>query len=115
MTGVLDLVSHHNFGIVANVPLPQPVTIFLTFIVMGLILLGIQKASREKDNRSAIALGLIFAGALGNLFDRVMQGYVFDWILLFSRSAINLSDISIVAGTLWYLLRQEKTRSRNAA
>lgn len=101
--GILELVHHRNYGIVANVPLPQPLIILITFAVIVMIGIGTYRALRRKELREVTALMLILGGAIGNLWDRIQWGYVFDWILLFGRSAINLADIFIAVGLLWYL------------
>ncbi|MBI4497180.1 MAG: signal peptidase II [Chloroflexi bacterium] len=44
------------------------------------------------------ALGLQFGGALGNLIDRVRQGYVTDFIDLRVWPVFNLADSAIVVG-----------------
>jgi lipoprotein signal peptidase len=46
---------------------------------------------------------MIVAGALGNLFDRWLNGFTTDYIILFRTSAINLSDVLIVVGMLAFL------------
>lgn len=112
--GLLDLVIHRNYGIVANAPLPQPITIFLTVTVMLLILRGIRKADQTRTYREALALSLILGGAIGNLIDRVLYDFVRDWMLLFGRSAINLADIAIVAGALWYISLKKKSHLARA-
>ena len=63
------------------------------------------------------AAALILAGGLGNLIDRLMNGYVVDYIeLLFTRFAIfNFADICITCGValavawvIWSEVRQRK-------
>jgi signal peptidase II len=49
-----------------------------------------------------MALSLIFAGALGNLYDRVSYGYVIDFIEVYYRTyrwpSFNVADSSITVG-----------------
>ncbi|MFT6254661.1 MAG: signal peptidase II [Granulosicoccus sp.] len=50
------------------------------------------------------ALSMILGGALGNLYDRVVQGYVIDFISLHYQSyyfpAFNLADSAITLGAV---------------
>jgi signal peptidase II len=39
--------------------------------------------------------GMLFAGAIGNLIDRVSQGYVLDFLNLATVSVVNFADIMI--------------------
>ncbi|WP_423897783.1 signal peptidase II [Candidatus Pelagadaptatus aseana] len=56
----------------------------------------------------SLALALVLGGALGNLYDRVMLGYVVDFIVLHYQQhywpAFNLADSAIVAGAAILLL-----------
>ena len=45
------------------------------------------------------ALGLMVGGALGNLFDRVYQGYVVDFIGVWWWPWFNIADSSVSVGT----------------
>lgn len=49
-----------------------------------------------------VALSLILAGALGNLYDRLRYGYVIDFIEVYFRSfrwpSFNIADSAITAG-----------------
>lgn len=53
--------------------------------------------------------GLMLGGALGNLFDRVRDGAVTDFVKLPIWPAFNLADVSITVGvlTLLYLLQSD--------
>ena len=59
--------------------------------------------SRVQDQRMlALSLALILGGALGNLVDRALAGYVVDFIVLHYRGwyfpAFNLADAAITVG-----------------
>ncbi|MBU1032454.1 MAG: signal peptidase II [Patescibacteria group bacterium] len=102
--GVLKIIKHQNYGIIANVPLPMWLILVATLIVMAFILVNLKRAIAKSSSGRAVALTLLLAGAFGNLIDRLRYDFVFDWILLFGQSAINLADIFIAIGLLWYLL-----------
>jgi signal peptidase II len=75
-------------------------SLFLAAIV---IVLGAM-AWRAKDALSALGLGLIIGGALGNLYDRVAYRAVFDFLFLhLGRMPLfvcNIADIPITLGVL---------------
>ena len=98
--GLLGIIKHENHGIVANFPLPQTVTILISLIIIAAVIKGIRNTNHMLE---IIGLAEILGGAIGNLIDRLMNGYVFDWILLFDRMAINLADLFIVEGALIFL------------
>lgn len=79
------------------------------------ILLGIKVAAvvalavwltRTRDRLTALSLGLIIGGAIGNAIDRLAYGWVFDFVYFHIRTAswqfnwyvFNLADVAIVAG-----------------
>jgi len=61
---------------------------------------------RTKDRLSAVSLGLIIGGAIGNAIDRLAYGWVFDFVYFHIRTAewqfnwyvFNLADVAIVVG-----------------
>lgn len=97
---LLGFTRHENHGIVANIPIPIPIIIVLSLVILTVLFFTI-KNLESKNN--TIALSLVCGGALGNLFDRIMYGHVFDWILLFNTSIVNIADIAITLGALWIL------------
>jgi len=53
------------------------------------------------DNKTGMAsLGLILGGTIGNLIDRVSQGYVTDFIYLSFWPTFNVADSSVVVGVI---------------
>jgi signal peptidase II len=58
---------------------------------------------RPQENRLAVSLSLIIAGAIGNLMDRLMLGYVVDfldfhWHWKYHFPAFNVADSAICIG-----------------
>jgi len=70
------------------------------------------------------ALTLILGGALGNVIDRLVHGYVIDFILLHWNDryfpAFNLADMAITAGAValvldeWLKVRRGRAAARDA-
>ena len=79
-------------------------------LIATLVATTLSLIDRGQPLKRAALLTLIL-GASGNFFDRVMNGYTTDYLLLFGRSIINLSDILIVLGVL-LLLAQEQRQAR---
>jgi len=105
---VFEFTRHQNFGIIANIPLPLFLIIACSAVILVLVAFGFVRAVRRRELREAIALTFILAGAIGNLWDRLQWQFVYDWILLFGRSAINLADIMIGIGIVWYLIDRDR-------
>jgi signal peptidase II len=94
--------------------------IIVAFVVSGLIIYYAPRLPAG-DRISRVALGMQLAGAVGNLVDRLRQGYVTDFIHLqipqinFDWPVSNIADICIVGGviilivtTLWREREAEK-------
>jgi signal peptidase II len=82
----------------------QDQTVF--FVVVGVVVIGVIAASYRYLPRSGfrlhLALGLQLGGAIGNLIDRVRQGYVVDFVDFGYHSnwwpVFNVADSAIVIG-----------------
>ena len=71
--------------------------------------------SREKNRVDQVALGMVLGGALGNILDRTLHGYVTDFLDLHFGSfrpflVFNVSDAAISIGVAILLLRAFLTR-----
>jgi signal peptidase II len=93
---------HHNFGLLGNLPFPRWSIFFLTGTAMLLLAYGLYDALKGKNARNFLSLSLVMGGALGNLYDRLALGYVFDWLMFFKTSIINLADAFITLGLIMY-------------
>jgi signal peptidase II len=82
----------------------QNQTVF--FVLVGVIVVGVIAASYRYLPRSGfrlhLALGLQLGGAVGNLIDRIRQGYVVDFVDFGYQSnwwpVFNVADSAIVIG-----------------
>ena len=67
--------------------------------------------ARSTTRLTALSLGLIIGGAIGNAIDRVAYGFVVDFVLFHVNTAswrfywyvFNLADVAIVAGVIGLL------------
>ncbi len=93
-------------------------------VVLVVVLLGLgRRASRTANRPSALAMGLLLGGSLGNLTDRLLRhhhGAVIDFIDFRWWPIFNLADAAITAGALLLALvlfraRPGPTPARTAA
>ncbi len=119
LTPFMELVLAWNTGISYGL-FPQNGPIgpwaLLAFKIVAVVFLWIW-LSRAPSRLTALALGLIIGGAIGNAIDRLHWPGVLDFVLLhvdtasfrFNWYVFNLADVAIVAGViglLWDSLRQ---------
>ncbi|HEU4457003.1 MAG TPA: signal peptidase II [Longimicrobium sp.] len=74
--------------------------------------------AHSRDTLTRAAAGLVIAGAVGNLGDRVMNGAVTDFIFIrFFPFVFNVADVAITAGAilLAYRLYREESRDRGGS
>jgi len=95
------------WGILGGLP-TWPFT-FLS-VLFFLFLLGLIWNLRRGEEGFLPALALMLGGFLGNGIDRVLDGYVTDFIYLAAGpawllSTFNLADVSILCGMLWLAVR----------
>lgn len=79
-------------------------------VVMVVALLGLWKLAAERWI-GAVALGMLFGGAMGNLADRLLRdngGSVIDFIDLQWWPIFNVADIGISCGTVLMILASRR-------
>lgn len=115
--GLLNLTYVENTG--AAFGMLEGKRILLSLIVL-LVLAGfiyVLLSGRIKDTFLIWTSSLIIAGGAGNLIDRVLYGYVVDYLdigPLFSFPVFNFADICVVVGCILmviYLLRSESKKN----
>ena len=107
VTSFFDLVLVWNEGIsYGSLSFLPPIALII--ITGAIILFLLYLLLQEKSLWSALALGLIIGGALGNLYDRVIFGAVIDYISLhlhgFYWYVFNMADVAITFGALLLLV-----------
>lgn len=111
LSPLLETIHHRNYGLLANIPAPPWFTISLSLVVLIGGIRFLYRSPARLDPFALLGLGLLLGGALGNLYDRIMLGYVRDWILVFQRSAINLADVAIAIGIFLIVWRFRSSES----
>ncbi len=81
----------------------QPVFVVATVIAIILIIVYHLK-TKETDFLFNVALGLELGGAVGNLIDRVSQGWVTDFVHVLNFPVFNIADSAIVMGVVLLIL-----------
>ncbi|MFA6424142.1 MAG: signal peptidase II [Candidatus Magasanikbacteria bacterium] len=93
-----------NHGVAFSLPLPNTLTIIFTAPIIIILLWFLIKYYFIPSKLNFFTgLTLIFWGALSNLIDRVVYHATIDYFV-FGRGVINLADILIILGFLFYLL-----------
>lgn len=81
--------------------------ILLALVASVFICIWLKKLTRNQ-RREAIAWALVLGGALGNLIDRILYGYVIDFLDVYYRDwhwpAFNVADSAITIGVILLLL-----------
>jgi signal peptidase II len=79
----------------------------LALVVSTVLVVWLRKLQRH-ETWVAIAIVLILGGALGNVYDRVVHGYVVDFLHFYWRDwhfpAFNLADTAITIGAAMMIL-----------
>lgn len=101
--GFLQIVYHENHGMLGNLPVPSSVIIVLTIVALGILIYTIMEAIKHKHDPELLFLSLVLGGALGNFIDRLVYGHVFDWLMIFNTSIINIADTFITVGLVGYV------------
>ena len=77
----------------------------IVLALIGLVALGLIFMYVRKNNSKSLGYPLLFGGILGNIFDRVIFGYVRDFISFSIFDPIfNLADSFIVIGVILYVI-----------
>ncbi|MDP4093697.1 MAG: signal peptidase II [Bacillota bacterium] len=92
--------------------------IFIILTVLAVLVMAII-INRSNSRFLKFSLSLIIGGALGNLVDRVLHGYVTDFLQLkfwsYNFPVFNLADSMVVVGTILlavYVLFMQKNARR---
>ena len=109
---IFDLVRLHNTGAAFSFLSDASgwqnwLFLAVAIIVSAIIGWWLLTLPREGRNVLAIGLALILGGAIGNVIDRALYGYVVDFLLFYykewSYPAFNIADLAITGGVILVL------------
>lgn len=118
--GVLDLRYTENrdtaFSLLRRLDLSVPARPLAIISIGSLALLLVYWWVRRQAPRAEhMAHALIVGGAIGNILDRLVRGYVVDFIHLRYWPVFNVADIAIVVGALWLFVERLRKHAAAAA
>ena len=117
ITPFLDITHIHNFGISFGLFAETIPALFLIIIALLVVLLIIYLLLNAHDYLEYWGLFIIICGAIGNIIDRFVNGYVIDFIYFHINQyywpAFNFADIYISVGIIMILLNMLKKLNHN--
>ena len=117
ISNVLSLTYAKNYGIAFSMLLEKRIIIIVISILLMSFLIYVLKKDYILKNKDTwlvnIAFGLLFGGILGNLFDRIVRGFVIDYINVSFFSIFNLADIAITFGVVLLIIGNIKESKNN--
>ncbi len=106
----LDLVYVRNDGIAFGaLGGSWLVVVLVSVAVVGIVWLFAAHATRRL---AWLSTGLLLGGALGNVVDRVRDGFVTDFLKLPHWPAFNVADVAITVGVLSLIFVLDERRGR---
>ncbi|MFK7754866.1 MAG: signal peptidase II [Sedimentitalea sp.] len=106
-----------NFGLLAgNSEAARWVLIVFSLIVVGAVIYWVWRW--HPTRRMALAAGLLAGGALGNVADRLIYGYVLDFLNVSccginNPFVFNLADVFIFAGAIGLVIFDSRTKGKD--
>lgn len=108
LTPFLNLVLVHNtgaaFGFLSSAGGWQNIFFIIVALAASGFILWMSLRLGSKDKLLAVGLMMVLGGALGNLTDRLIYGYVIDFIDVYYGSwhwpAFNVADSAITVGAI---------------
>ena len=106
VSGVLAIKHVHNPGIAFGWLSGAGGLVVVGSLVVGALLFTFLLRVDPEDLLTVVGGALITGGAIGNLMDRIEQGYVTDYIDLPRFPTFNAADVWITVGVVLVLLSQ---------
>ena len=117
ITHFLDITHIHNFGISFGLFSETIPAVFLIIIALLVVFFVIYLILNAQDYLEYWGLFIIICGAIANIIDRFVNGYVIDFIYFHINQyywpAFNFADIYISVGIIMILLNMLKKLKLN--
>lgn len=100
----------NNDGAAFSILVGKRIFLILVAIIIIIMLIHYIKKNNIQNKLELVSISLIIGGSLGNLMDRVVRGYVIDFldfkIFNYNFPIFNLADTFIVIGVILLLLKE---------
>lgn len=99
---IIQIYSTHNTGAAFSIFTGKVVYLVLFSLVFLTFMIFYDIKSKNNSKLYLLSIGMIMAGAIGNLLDRIFLGYVRDFINFefINFPVFNVADISLTIGTV---------------
>ncbi len=94
--------------------------ILITILLLGILIYMLEKEhvnSNQNLKLLVLSYGFLFGGILGNLVDRIIRGYVVDYISLniigYHFPIFNLADLFITLGVILLVIKTIKEEQKH--
>ena len=106
---IFSIIYTNNTGAAFSILLGKRIFLIVVAILIIGILLYYIKKNKVDGKLNIIAFSLIIGGSLGNLIDRIVRGYVVDFISIklgsYNFPIFNIADTLIVVGVFLLLIK----------
>lgn len=100
----------NNDGAAFSILVGKRILLILIAVLVIVMLIRYIKKNNIQNKLELVSISLIIGGSLGNLMDRVVRGYVIDFldfkIFNYNFPIFNLADTFIVIGVILLLLKE---------
>lgn len=84
-------------------------------VIVSIFLVSWLRRMEKGEGWQACSMAFILGGALGNLYDRIVHGYVVDFLLVYHKNwyfpSFNLADVAITIGAAMLILDMFREQS----
>lgn len=113
--GWFNLTYVHNFGAAFSM-LQNQRWLFVSVALVAVTAIVIFRRRFAGDWLTQVSLGLVVAGTLGNMIDRIRVGYVVDFLDFHMTTIFNVADAALTVGMVffaWQILFEEQRKGKS--
>lgn len=107
----------HNTGAAFSILTGQRIFLILIAVAILIILFNHIRKNKVKEKIEILSFSLIIGGSLGNLLDRIVRGYVIDFVDIkifgYNFPVFNIADTFIVIGVFLLLIETLRKERKN--
>ena len=109
---LLTFEFYKNPGIAFGISIFKYLIMPLSFIIIIIFIVSFQKYISTKKYILSFFIGLVIIGAISNLMDRIILGYVIDFISIWIFPVFNLADLYITSGIIGIIFLYKKSPTK---